>query len=99
MPSRWHIVLGREAVQERPGKVHKPVDVSEVRDQAERDPYCSATLHAQVGEKLIPFRLFLALQEFRQRRIRFALEDPQQAFFREVESGFTRARIAEAART
>src|SRR5436309_12411140 len=99
MPSRRHIVLAWEAVQERLGKAHKPVDVSEVRDQAERDPNCSATLHAQVGEKLIPFRLFLALEEFRQPCVRFALENPQQAFFREVESGFTRARIAEAART
>lgn len=64
MPSRWQLLLSWEAVQERLGKVHKPVDVSEVRDQAERDPYCPATL----------------------------------PFFREVESGFTRARIAEAAR-
>src|ERR1700680_798524 len=93
----FQIGFAREGIQEGLCKLHQAVHVGEVRGQAKGDAHRAATLHAQTGQKLIPANPFLLLKELWQRLLRLTLEKALKCFFGEMESSFTRARVAKAA--
>jgi hypothetical protein len=72
-------------MQEGPRKLHQPVHICEVGDQAERDAHSATTLHAQIGKKLIPAHASFTLEELRERVPGLLMEDFPQGLFRQIE--------------
>jgi hypothetical protein len=97
MKPGWQLAFPRERIQEGLRKLHQPVHICEVRDQAERDAHGATALHTQIGEKLIPAHPSFALEELRKRVLGLLMEDFPQRLFRQIEGRFASTRVTKAA--
>ncbi|SRR6266568_1632439 len=99
MKPGWQIAFPWEGIQEGLCKPHQPVHIGEVRNQAQRDAYGATTLHAQIGEKLIPTHSPFSREELRERVPGLLVEDLPQRLFRQMEGRFASTRVTKAAGT
>src|SRR6266566_2110255 len=99
MKPGWQIALPWEGIQEGLCKLHQPVHIGEVGDQAERNTYGATALHAQIPKKLIPTHPPFSLEELRERVPGLLVGDVPQRLFREMEGRFASTRITKTACT